>query len=514
VTDPWWRDAVVYEIYLRSFADSDGDGVGDLPAVLDRLPYLRDLGVDAIWLTPFYPSPMHDHGYDVADYCDVEPAFGSLADVDAVLHAAHGAGLRIFVDVVPNHTSSEHPWFREAVSTPTSDKRGWYVFRPGVGGGPPNDWRSVFGGSAWTREETSGEYYLHLFDESQPDLDWRNPQVHAAFQAILRFWLDRGVDGFRIDVAHALLKDPQLRDGQHHAWDQDDVVDIWKEWRQVVDGYDARSFVGEVFLYDMDRVARYVGPDRLHQAFNFSVAKQPFAAEAFATTLRQAIELFERDGTSPTWVLSNHDLVRHPTRYGGGPAGRRRALAATALLLALPGSAYLYQGEELGLEQSDVPPDLRQDPVWLRSGAPGRDGCRTPIPWTATAPGHGFSSGQPWLPFDGQAATGFDVATQSADPLSTWQTYRRALRLRRQHWLAADRRVEWARPGPDTLQVGRRMATGGSVVAVTNFADDPAVLEVPGASGLIFATDAGTALNGSSLALPAQTTAWVDCPGA
>ena len=501
----WWRDAVFYEVYVRSFADSDSDGLGDLGGIRSRLRYLRDLGVDAVWVTPFYPSPMHDHGYDVADYCDVDPRFGTLDDVDRLIGEAHDLGLRLVIDVVPNHTSVDHPWFREAVSSTDSAKRDWYIFRPGQGDGPPNNWESVFGGSAWTRDERSGEWYLHLFDSSQPDLNWRNPQVHAAFHDVLRFWFDRGVDGFRIDVAHALYKDEQLRDdpaqdGRSHAWDQPETVELWREWRAVADAYPDRMFVGEVFLFEPDRVARYVGPDRLQQAFNFSIARLPFEAKAFRELLETSLQLFRRDGTTPTWVLSNHDLVRHPTRFGGGELGVRRGRAASALLFALPGAPYLYQGEELGLEQTDVAPELRQDPVWFRSGRPGRDGCRTPVPWTAQAPGFGFTDGEPWLPFDKDAAKR-NVESESADEDSTLTFYRRLLRARRE-LLPTDDRVHWLELANDVVAFRR-----GDVTVVTNFADTPATLHVDGE--VLFSSSEQPTTEGGVATLPPSTTVWL-----
>ena len=508
----WWRDAVVYEIYVRSFNDADGDGVGDLAGIRARLPHVAGLGVDAIWLTPFYPSPMHDHGYDVADYCDVEPTFGTLAEFDALLADAHALGLRVYVDIVPNHTSVDHPWFRAALADPASPKRDWYIFRPpAADGGPPNDWQSVFGGSAWDLDEASGEYYLHLFDSSQPDLDWRNPDVRAAFHDILRFWLDRGVDGFRIDVAHALLKDPALRSGDRNAWDQDDVFEIWEDWRRLIDGYDDRAFVGEVFLLDMDRVAQYVGEQRLHQAFNFTVAKTPFDAAAFRTTLQRALELFGRDDTSPTWVLSNHDLVRHPTRYGGGADGVRRGRAATALLLALPGAPYLYQGEELGLEESDVPPAARQDPAWLRTGLQSRDGCRVPMPWTAQPPGHGFTTGTPWLPFDEQAACR-SVAQQDADDASTLAFYRAALATRRALRPQLADTVEWDAAPDDCVALTRRCGDGRLVV-VANFGATEAQVPAPAGARVELASWPGAALDGTTLTLPAACTVWLRVDG-
>ncbi|HET6909627.1 MAG TPA: alpha-amylase family glycosyl hydrolase [Mycobacteriales bacterium] len=510
-SEPWWRDAVFYEVYIRSLADTDGDGVGDLEGLRRKLPYLADLGVDAIWVTPFYPSPMHDHGYDVADYCNVDPRFGSLADVDALVAEAHAAGLRIVIDVVPNHTSSDHAWFREAIADPTSPKRDWYIFRPARDGVPPNNWQSVFGGPAWQRDDASGEFYLHLFDASQPDLNWRNPDVHEAFHSVLRFWLDRGVDGFRIDVAHALYKDEALRDDpvgaerSPYAWDQPETLEVWKEWRRLVDSYDDRMLVGEVFLYDPDRVAQYVGADRLHQAFNFSVARTPFEADAFREIVQRSLQLFCRPGTTATWVLSNHDLVRHPTRFGGGDIGVRRGRAATALLLALPGSPYVYQGEELGLEQSSVPPELRQDPVYFRSGRDGRDGCRTPMPWTADPLGHGFTSGAAWLPFDKDAASR-NVEIESGDEQSTLWFYRRCLQLRREVVRSLGEELTWV-DAPDQMLAWRR----GWLTVATNFGDTAEQLALDGE--VLLSSAGAPVMENGKLSVPAATTVWLRVSG-
>jgi len=501
----WWREAVVYEVYVRSFADSNGDGVGDLAGITGRLPYLAELGVDAIWLTPFYRSPMHDHGYDVADHRSVDPRFGTMNDFDELLRTAHGLGLRVYVDIVPNHTSDEHPWFRAATANVNAGERDRYLFRA-----EPNDWQSVFGGSAWEPDPTPGatDYYLHLFDKTQPDLNWREPAVHAEFQSILRFWFDRGVDGFRIDVAHGLFKDPMFRDGREHAWDQDAVLNVWREWRSVSDAYNDRAFVGEVYLYDMDRVAQYVGARRLHQAFNFVVAKTPFEPVAMRALLRKALELFDRVDTSPTWVLSNHDIVRHPTRFGGGELGRRRGLAFTALLLALPGAPYLYQGEELGLEESEVPPERRQDPTWVRSQIVGRDGARTPMPWTAETPGFGFTTGDPWLPFDAQALTR-NVDLQSGDPTSTLSTYKRLLATRRAIRPQVAGRVSWPESRPNLVVAHQPLGDGQTLVVVCNTADDAVALPVSPATDLVFATDDSTSIQSGELRLAGASTVWL-----
>ena len=512
----WWRDAVVYEVYVRSFADSDGDGVGDLEGIRSRLPHLVSLGVDAVWLTPFYPSPMADHGYDVADYCDVEPLFGDLPAFDRLLAEAHDQGLRLIVDVVPNHTSSAHPWFQQALADPSSPARSRYVFRDGRGDGslPPNNWQSVFGGDAWTRVP-DGQWYLHMFDAGQPDLDWDSREVHEEFLRILRFWLERGVDGFRIDVAHALYKNPAMDDSRDpepgedpgdvtsaHVWDREEVLAVYEEWRALLDGYAPdRMLVGEVFLFDVPRIARYVSDERLHQAFNFTVMKTEWDGPALRTTLRAALEHF-----SPgTWVLSNHDLVRHVTRYGGGSLGRRRGLAVTALLLALPGSPYLYQGEELGLDEAQVPRDRKQDPWFLRTAGanPGRDGCRTPIPWDSAAPGLGFTTGEPWLPF-GEDAAALAVERQEADPASTLHSYRRLLTARRALLAAGlPDEVEELATAPDVLAYRR-----GTLVAVLNTAAEPVQVELPGAE-LLEATAEGAAVEAGLVTVPAAATVWL-----
>ena len=523
MTQGWWREAVVYEIYVRSFADSDGDGVGDLEGVRQHLPYLVELGVDAVWLTPFYPSPMHDHGYDVADYCDVAAVFGTLPGFDRLLNEAHEAGLRVIVDLVPNHTSNEHPWFQEALADPTSAARSRYVFRDGRGDGPPNNWQSVFGGPAWTRESPAGQWYLHMFDTSQPDLEWTEPAVHEEFLRVLRFWLDRGVDGFRIDVAHALYKHPDLTDApdpfvgggggggggvadmaDSHIWDRDAVLAVYERWRELLDTYDGdRMLVGEVFLFDVPRIARYVGPTRLHQAFNFTVMSTPWGAAALRETVEKALAHFHPG----TWVLSNHDLVRHVTRYGGGDLGRRRGLAVSAALFGLPGSPYLYQGEELGLDEADVPPHLRQDPMFARTGGAraGRDGCRTPMPWAAGKPELGFTTGSPWLPFGADAA-GLAADLQEADPGSTLAAYRRLLAARRA-LLATGELGEELELLPTSEQVlaYRR----GPLTVVLNTADEPVRVPVPGAGALLEATAAGARLREGVVEVPAAATVWL-----
>ncbi|MGW8782133.1 glycoside hydrolase family 13 protein [Streptomyces sp. NPDC055796] len=444
----WWRDAVIYQVYVRSFADSDGDGIGDLQGVRARLPHLARLGVDAVWLTPFYVSPQADGGYDVADYRAVDPLFGDLSDADELVRAAHALGLRVIVDVVPNHTSDRHAWFREALAHPASEARARYHFRPGRGPGgeqPPNDWESVFGGPAWTRTP-DGEWYLHLFAPEQPDLNWEHPEVAEEFASVLRFWLDLGVDGFRIDVAHGMVKAPGMPDIGRGAqatligteplpfFDQDGVHAIHRSWRRLLDSYEGpRIGVAEAWAPTSERLALYVRPDELHQAFNFRFLNCPWDTRAMRTVIDESLAATASVGAPTTWVLSNHDVVRHVTRYGGGAQGLSRARAAALLMLALPGSAYLYQGEELGLpEVADLPDAVRQDPAFLRSaGQDGlRDGCRIPLPWSGEEPPYGFGPADTWLPQPRDWAP-LSVAAQTGDPHSTLELYRAALELRR-----------------------------------------------------------------------------------
>ena len=480
----WWRRAVVYQIYVRSFADSDGDGIGDLNGIRWRLAYLRELGVDGFWLTPFYPSPGADHGYDVADYTDVDPRFGTLADFDALVEEAHALGLRVLVDIVPNHTSREHPWFRNALSSADHPDRARYVFRPGRDGGPPNGWTSVFGGSAWTLDEPSGEWYLHFFSPEQPDLDWHNEQVQADFEDILRFWLDRGVDGFRIDVAQALFKARDLHEmvepdppTWHADWvtavNQPELHPLYRRWRTVADEYPGeRMFVGEIVLQDHVTLARYVEPDRLHLAFTFSLLHAEWDADAMRHVIDDARAAFDAVDACPTWVFENHDVTRLATRYGSVA----RARAAALLMLALPGAKFLYQGQELGLEEVDVPDAARQDPIFFRTDGErvGRDGCRVPIPWEDGPPAFGFTPGTPWLPMP-DAWTELTVEHQREDDDSTLELYRRAL---------ADRpsgALVWRESPPGTLVFER-----GSLVCAVNV--DAERLELP-AGELVVATE-------------------------
>ncbi len=457
---PWWQHSVCYEIYVRSFADGDGDGIGDMAGIASRLPYLADLGVDSVWLTPFYPSPQADHGYDVSDYCDVDPLFGTLGDFDAMLATAHDVGIKVIVDVVPNHSSDQHPWFQAALADgPGSRARARYVFRDGTGPDgtePPNNWISMFGGPAWTRVE-DGQWYLHLFDASQPDLDWWNPEVHDEFEKVLRFWLDRGVDGFRVDVAHGLYKEGGLTPRKETdqppfpMWDQPEVHDVYRRWRTILDEYPGdRMAVAEACAGTPEAMARYIRPDELQQTFNFTWLEADWSAEQFERVVVDTFDSVRPVGGTPTWVLSNHDVVRESTRYGGGPAGVARGNAAALTMLALPGSAYVYQGEELGLEQVDVPVELRQDPAFFRGAEPeGRDGCRVPLPWSGDAPPYGFGpgTGQPWLPQPADWAP-LTVEAQLVDEASTLHLFRRMLRLRREVTAGLGETVEILETGP------------------------------------------------------------------
>lgn len=525
MTPEWWRHAVTYQVYVRSFADSSGDGIGDLPGITARLPHLRDLGVDALWITPFYTSPQKDHGYDVADYTDVDPLFGTLADADALTARAHELGLKVIVDLVPNHTSSAHAWFHAALEAePGSPERARYLFRDGrgvEGTEPPNNWQSVFGGPAWTRVG-DGQWYLHLFDSSQPDLDWRNPEVGDLFEDVLRFWLDRGVDGFRIDVAHGLVKEEGLRDqvvpeGEEPGsgapesmvertlrdepmWDQPEVHDVYRRWRRLLDSYDGdRMLVAEAWTQTPESMARFVRADEMHQAFNFSWLLAPWSAQAFADVVTGTLDAVTPVGASPTWVLSNHDVIRHPTRYGGGATGLARARAATLTMLALPGSAYLYQGEELGLEQVDVAPEFRQDPAYFRTGEVGRDGCRVPVPWGGDAPPYDFGpGGQPWIPQPDDWAP-LTVAAQTGDPDSTLELYRRALAARRTFATTAGDDVELLDAGPDVLLLRR-----GPVTVVLNCGAE--TVPLPAGEVLV----ASGPLDGG---LPPDTAVWLTAAG-
>ena len=448
----WWQDAVIYQVYPRSFADGDGDGVGDLAGLLERLPYIASLGVDGIWITPFQPSPQIDQGYDVSDYCGVDPLFGTMEQFDQLLESAHGLGLRIILDVVPNHCSSEHPLFQAALAAgPGSPERAMFHFEDGHdGGAPPNNWQSVFGGAAWSRanpgSDTDRQWYLHLFSPEQPDWNWRNPAVGDYFEDVLRFWLDKGVDGLRIDVAHALFKAEGLPDtastgtvvnglrSNPQVSDQEEVHEVYRRWRRLTDSYTPdRILVGEVNL-EPDRAARYTRPDEMHQAFAFAFVKLDWDAAAWAAVGRELEAARRSHGAPPTWALENHDISRSVTRFGGGERGARRARAGLLTILGLPGGAYIYQGQELNLPDVEVPLGARADPMWARGGV-SRDGARVPLPWTMKPDGsYGFSpdsATDPWLPAPPSWGT-LSVEARRGDPQSTLHFVRDALRLRGQ----------------------------------------------------------------------------------
>ncbi|MEP6853161.1 MAG: glycoside hydrolase family 13 protein [bacterium] len=504
---------MVYQIYPRSFADSDGDGVGDLPGIRSRLPYLAELGVDGLWLSPFYLSPMADHGYDVADPTDVDPLFGTLADFDELVADAHALGIKVAVDIVPNHFSDQHEWFQQALTAePGSPERERFIFRDGRGDSgelPPNNWPSAFGGPAWARV-ADGQWYLHIFAPEQPDVNWENPQISDEFARVLRFWLDRGADGFRMDVAHGMAKAEGLPDmatlpsalmvhlADDPRFDQPRVHDYLRGMRKVVDEYPGAMIVGEVWASDSERLARYVRPDELHLSFNFELVKADWSYAGLRSAIEDSITAMSDVGASCTWVLANHDVVRQATRYGGGDVGRRRARAGALIELSLPGAVYLYNGEELGLENVDLPDEALQDPAWLRSGHTerGRDGERIPVPWTGSEPPYGFTTGEPWLPMpDGWAE--FTVEAESTDPDSTLSLYRAALRLRRSLPELHRPDFAWAEVAPQCLAVAR----GSSFLLLVNLGEVPVTL--PGGEVLL----ASERIDGDQL--PPDTAVWL-----
>lgn len=502
---PWWRRGAIYQLYIRSFADGNGDGTGDIGGIRSRLPYLASLGIDAIWINPWFPSPLNDGGYDVADYRDINPVYGTIAEADLLFEEAAELGIRVMVDLVPNHTSSDHAWFREALVSPAGSRaRNRYHFLDGQGHNgeePPTNWKSVFGGSTWTRVP-DGQWYLHLFDPSQPDLNWSNPEVIGEFEDILRFWLDRGATGFRVDVAHGLDKDPTFPDvdtteesdhrgieGFHPHWDRPGIHPIVRGWRRVLDEYPDTVMVAEAWVANWERLSAFLRPDEYHQVFDFEFLESPWNAASLRNAIIHSLEGAGKVGAVPTWVLSNHDVVRHTTRYGlpegvnakawlldgdrsllDRDLGLRRARAATVMMLALPGSVYVYQGEELGLpEVHDLSPDVLDDPTWRQSGhiEKGRDGCRVPIPWTEEGTSFGFGPNGAWLP----QPTGwgrYAVAAQDGLDGSTLELYRMALRIRRER-LVADEQLEWIDHGPDVIAFQR----GSGVRCFVNLSGSP-----------------------------------------
>lgn len=567
MTTEWWRTAAIYQIYPRSFADANGDGMGDLAGVTSRMPALAELGIDAIWLSPFQTSPQRDAGYDVADYCDVDPLFGTLADFDDMLAEAHNRGIRVITDLVPNHSSDAHPWFQAALAAEEgSAERARYLFRDGKGENgelPPNNWESVFGGRAWTRitnpDGTPGQWYLHLFDSSQPDFDWSNEEVREEFRRILRFWLDRGVDGFRVDVAHGLVKAEGLPDYTPPAeggsmggaaglegllegaldelpsapyWAQDGVHEIYRDWRKLLNEYEGdRILAAEAWVDPLPRTALWVRSDEMHQAFNFAYLETPWQAAPLRTVIDNSLATFASVGAPSTWVLSNHDVVRHASRlaltaenpqgHGIGPKskglpiaelGLRRACAATALMLALPGSAYIYQGEELGLpEVIDLPDDARQDPTWFRTNGEryGRDGCRVPLPWEADAASYGFGPSEAsWLPQPAEWAT-LARDQQSGVAGSTLELYKLALKLRRSLALASGT-LEWI----DAAALGEADASqlvafrNGEVTVIGNTGSEPVQIPASLGTSVLLSSEPFDA-SADALIVPGDTTVWL-----
>jgi alpha-glucosidase len=511
---PWWRGAAIYQVYIRSFADGNGDGVGDLAGVRAKLRYLQELGVDAIWFNPWYPSPMADGGYDVADYRDIEPLFGTLAEAEQLIAEAATLGIRVIIDVVPNHVSDRHAWFREALAAgPGSPLRDRFWFRPGSGDLPPNNWRSIFGGSAWTRT-SDGEWYLHLFAPEQPDLNWSNADVRREHEDVLRFWFDRGAAGVRIDSAALLFKDESLPDfdeedapAPHPFFDRDELHGVYRDWRAIADSYpDERILIGELWLPDVERFARYLRPDELHTAFNLDFLSCPWDAKRLRAVIEDTLAAHAPVGAPATWVLSNHDVTRHVTRYGRAgdtgfdfgaksrptppvdlALGTRRARAAALLAIALPGPFYIYQGEELGLpEVEDLPEDVLQDPMFFRSEGsdPGRDGCRVPIPWEGPAPPFGFSGNgsPPWLPQPRNWGA-YTAAVQSGDPRSMLELYRAALRIRRAEPALGDGPLRWL-PAPERVLA---FARGDRFACVANLSD--VSVELPEHEAVLLASE-------------------------
>ncbi|WP_082096715.1 glycoside hydrolase family 13 protein [Demequina gelatinilytica] len=531
----WWRTAVIYQVYVRSFADGDGDGTGDLAGVRSRLPYLAALGVDALWFNPWYPSPLADGGYDIEDYRGIHPMFGTLADAEALITEARAVGIRTIIDIVPNHVSDRHPWFQAALAAgPGSPERERFWFHEGGGDAgelAPTDWVSSFQGSTWTRTEnpdgTPGEWYLHLFTPEQPDLNWNHPDVRAEHEDVLRFWFDRGVAGVRIDSAALPVKDaalPMLPErpspGEHPHVDRDEIHDIYRAWRAVADSYDEpRVLVGEVWLEDAARFARYLRPDEMHTAFNFDFMTQPWDARAMRASITRTLAEHAPVGAPATWVLSNHDITRPVTRYGredsgfafdrkrfGTPTdlalGTRRARAAALLTAALPGCLYVYQGDELGLPEAELPLDVIEDPMHFRSGGvdPGRDGCRVPLPWTGSGASLGFGgddAAAPWLPQPAVFAA-LAVERQEGDPSSMLLLYRDALALRRNRTDLRAGELTWLDLPGDVIAFRR----GASCVCLTNLGAAPVAL--PPHTGIL--------LTSAPLAdgmLPPDSTVWL-----
>ncbi|MEY2677114.1 MAG: hypothetical protein RL510_1134 [Actinomycetota bacterium] len=540
ISSEWWRSAIIYQIYPRSFADSNGDGMGDLPGITSRLGALASLGIDAIWLSPFMRSPQKDAGYDVSDYTDVDPLFGTLADFDAMVTRAHELGLRVLVDLVPNHTSDQHKWFQAALATPkVSPERAFYHFREGRGENgelPPNNWLSMFGGPAWTRIE-DGSWYCHLFDSSQPDLNWENPAVQEAFEDILRFWLDRGVDGFRVDQPHAMGKAEGLPDhpdveragagfieGEPSPpmWFQESVHPIFRRWRAILDSYPGeRAMCGEAYVLPLSFMALWVRPDEFHQTFNFRYLDSEWKPEILFSSINESFKAFDEVGAPSTWVLSNHDIIRHATRMGGvvgrptasdgiGPndpqpdraLGLKRARGATLFTLGLPGSTYLYQGEELGLpEHTTIAPEFRQDPTFFRTGGKrvGRDGCRVPLPWESGAgSANGFNqTGKAWIP-QPEIYAEYSRDQQEGIPGSTLELYKHALKLRKELGLGHGS-FDWVTEYTNENTLGY---LNNGILVIHNFGREPIALP----QGNLIASSQ----YGDTLVIEADQTVWLN----
>lgn len=538
VTEQWWRTGVVYQVYVRSFADGNGDGTGDISGLRDRLGYLNELGVDALWINPWYASPLRDGGYDVADYRRIDERFGTVEEVEMLISEAHELGIKIIADLVPNHTSTDHVWFQEALtSEPGSAARDRYIFKEGKGNDaevPPTDWTSVFGGSTW-EPVGDGTWYLHLFDVSQPDLNWENEEVRAEFDSVFRFWLDRGIDGFRIDVAHGMVKDQDFPDvgrtvailevevtENHPFWDRDGVHEINRRWRKILDSYDNRMMVAEAWV-PPERLPLYLREDEYQQSFNFDLLSAEWKASEFADIIERSVRAAEEVGAASTWVLSNHDVMRHATRYGldagvkwrkwpvTGPVkaldvgrGNKRARAACLITMSLPGSTYVYQGEELGLpEVWDLPEEVLDDPTWLRSGKTekGRDGARVPLPWKPTGESFGFGAGGSWLP-QPESFGPLNAASQADDPDSMLSLYRRATAVRSE-LLVDDQSFEPVDMGNDVLAYQR-----GSVLVVANMG--PEAIDMPEGEVLLSsAPGSPDGPSGDSNRLEADTAVWL-----
>jgi len=539
----WWRTAVIYQIYPRSFADGNGDGMGDLLGVTQRLESLKSLGIDAIWFSPFFKSPQKDAGYDVADYKTIDPLFGTNQDFDNLLAKAKSLGIRIIVDLVPNHSSTEHELFQAALrAAPGSPERNMYIFRDGKGEHgelPPNNWESVFGGNAWTRiteaDGSLGQWYLHIFDSSQPDFNWENPKVHALFEDILRFWLDKGVDGFRIDVAHGMVKAIGLPDvkvpvsqtvgkdqeSEHPFWGQEGVHEIIRSWRKILDEYEERVMCAEAWVLPLSRMARWVRPDEYHQSFNFGYLETGWNKEGLVKNITDSLFEFGKVGAPSTWVLSNHDVIRHVSRYGVpgvppqgdgiGPDGEqpdeavglRKGRAATAFMLGLPGSSYLYQGEELGLpEHTTLEGKFREDPTWFRTNGirVGRDGCRVPLPWEAHAgKSLGFSASEKsWLP-QPESYSRYARDLQEGVAGSTLELYKRLIKVRKELSLGSGE----FRFAPEHSSDSTVAYLNNNVLVISNFGPDS--VAVP-AGELLVTTQHDLTIEG---VLEHDQTAWI-----